>query len=521
MQKIGTKLSLIGAVCLVFFVGLMFVSGLVSERQSYHDEVISEIKSSHVSSQILATPFLVAGHGDETHYIFPTKSDIKATSDVRDDEYKRGIYRAISYGTKVVVQQSFNAHATAHSLHIDKPAEPAQTVSPDTQTQNEQSQNQQTQNEQAQSTPSEQVATQNPQATQATPTPATPTESIHIPKPLRLIIALSDLRGVMPTNVTVNGKSYPATFGTDNALPHLEVALPMTLDEFMKDDFMGSGELNVQFELDVSGIGSFGVLPLGEMNTVALNSNWQNPKFHGQALPTHKSLTDNGFGATWQAHVLGVQNQKLIMELSRGIMGDFDQYTHHALTTDFIHTNDTYTKTDRSIKYALLIIMVSFGTFFLFEVIKGLRIHPIQYLLVASALLVFYLLLLSLAEQLAFWQAYTIASLACVGLIGWYACYMLGSFGRGVGFGAVLGTLYACFYAILSASGMNLLMGSVFSFMCIAVVMIATRHVDWYGMTGQNDDNKSDESDNTPPTQLPQVTTINQISPTNQEIAHD
>lgn len=226
MQKIGTKLSLIGAVCLVFFVGLMFVSGLVSERQSYHDEVISEIKSSHVSSQILATPFLVAGHGDETHYIFPTKSDIKATSDVRDDEYKRGIYRAISYGTKVVVQQSFNAHATAHSLHIDKPAEPAQTVSPDTQTQNEQAQNQQTQNEQAQSTPSEQVATQNPQATQATPTPATPTESIHIPKPLRLIIALSDLRGVMPTNVTVNGKSYPATFGTDNALPHLEVALP-------------------------------------------------------------------------------------------------------------------------------------------------------------------------------------------------------------------------------------------------------------------------------------------------------
>ncbi|WAJ73704.1 cell envelope integrity protein CreD [Moraxella bovis] len=521
MQKIGTKLSLIGAVCLVFFVGLMFVSGLVSERQSYHDEVISEIKSSHVSSQILATPFLVAGHGDETHYIFPTKSDIKATSDVRDDEYKRGIYRAISYGTKVVVQQSFNAHATAHSLHIDKPAEPAQTVSPDTQTQNEQAQNQQTQNEQAQSTPSEQVATQNPQATQATPTPATPTESIHIPKPLRLIIALSDLRGVMPTNVTVNGKSYPATFDTDNALPHLEVALPMTLDEFMKDDFMGSGELNVQFELDVSGIGSFGVLPLGEMNTVALNSNWQNPKFHGQALPTHKSLTDNGFGATWQAHVLGVQNQKLIMELSRGIMGDFDQYTHHALTTDFIHTNDTYTKTDRSIKYALLIIMVSFGTFFLFEVIKGLRIHPIQYLLVASALLVFYLLLLSLAEQLAFWQAYTIASLACVGLIGWYACYMLGSFGRGVGFGAVLGTLYACFYAILSASGMNLLMGSVFSFMCIAVVMIATRHVDWYGMTGQNDDNKSDESDNTPPTQLPQVATINQISPTNQETAHD
>ncbi|WFF38628.1 inner membrane CreD family protein [Moraxella nasibovis] len=498
MQKIGTKLSLIGAVCLVFFVGLMFVSGLVSERQSYHDEVISEIKSSHVSSQILATPFLVAGHGDETHYIFPTKSDIKATSNVRDDEYKRGIYRAISYGTKVVVQQSFDAHATAHSLHIDKPA---QTVSPDTQTQNEQAQNQQTQNEQAQSTPSEQVATQNPQTTQATPTPTTPTESVHIPQPLRLIIALSDLRGVMPTNVTVNGKSYPATFGTDNALPHLEVALPMTLDDFMKDDFMkddftGSGELNVQFELDVSGIGSFGVLPLGEMNTVTLNSNWQNPKFHGQALPTHKSLTDNGFGATWQAHVLGVQNQKLIMELSRGIMGDFDQHTHHALMTDFIHTNDTYTKTDRSIKYALLIIMVSFGTFFLFEVIKGRAIHPIQYLLVGSALLVFYFLLLSLAEQIAFGHAYAIASIACVGLIGYYACYMLGSVLGGVGFSLVLGLLYGTFYILLSASGLNLLLGSAFCFVCIAIAMVATRHIDWYALAESHKTARPAQGDN-------------------------
>ncbi|MBE9578858.1 MULTISPECIES: cell envelope integrity protein CreD [Moraxella] len=523
MQKIGTKLSLIGAVCLVFFVGLMFVSGLVSERQSYHDEVISEIKSSHVSSQILATPFLVAGHGDEKHYIFPTKSDIKATSNVRDDEYKRGIYRAISYGTKVVVQQSFNAHATAHTLHIDKPAEPTQTASPDSQAQNEQAQNQQSQNEQVQSNPNEQVATQNSQnqTTQATPTPTEPAKST--PKPLRLIIALSDLRGVMPTDVTVNGKSYPTTFGTDNALPHLEVALPMTLDDFIKDDFMGSRELNVQFELDVSGIGSFGVLPLGEMNTVTLNSNWQNPKFHGQALPTHKSLTDNGFGATWQAHVLGVQNQKLIMELSRGIMGDFDQHTHYALMTDFIHTNDTYTKTDRSIKYALLIIMVSFGTFFLFEVIKACAIHPIQYLLVASALLVFYLLLLSLAEHIAFLYAYIIASLACVGLIGWYACYMLGSFGRGMGFGAVLGTLYACFYAILSASGMNLLMGSVFSFVCIAVIMVATRHVDWYGMTGQNDDSESDENESNENDNTPLMPNIHlpKATPTNQETTHD
>ncbi len=477
MQKIGAKLVIIGMVCLVFFVGLMFISSLVDERQAYHDEVINDIKSSHVSSQLMATPFLLAQYGDDKYYIFPTKSDIKAQAAVHDDEYKRGIYRAISYDSKVSVQQSF---------------EPTKTISHAVETP--------LSDETAPSNANHVAAAASPDTTQSPPSVSanTPTETTKqseqtsvIASPLKLIIAVSDLRGVVPTHVVVNGTSYPATFNSDNTLsmPYLEAQLPLT-----QEDFFNGKTLDVRFELDVAGIGSFGVIPLGEIASLSLNSNWQNPKFSGQALPTHKSLTDNGFGATWQTHVLGVQNQRLIMQLAHG-MGSFDDYAHSALMTDFIHTNDTYTQTDRSIKYALLLIMISFGTFFLFEVIKARAIHPVQYLLVASALLVFYLLLLSLAEQIAFLYAYAIASIACVGLIGWYACHMLGSALRGMGFGAVLGSLYAAFYVILSASEQNLLMGSVFSFICIAIAMIATRHVDWYSIKEQDadDDTNDDE----------------------------
>lgn len=452
MQKLGAKLIIIGMVCLAFFVGLMFVSSLVDERQSYHDEVISDIKSSHVSSQLLATPFFIVQDGDETRYLFATKSDIKGAVAVRDDEYQRGIYKAVSYQSNLSISQEFDPQKVV--AYTPEKSAPQET---------------QTSEEQAQAG-----------ANQAKPAPQ---PIIQRPadrtRPLKLIIAISDLRGVKPSHVHVNGTAYPVQFNSDGlAFPHLEAVLPIT-----EELFFAGVPLKVNIELEVAGIGGLGVLPLGDMVGVSLNSNWQNPKFSGQALPTQKTLTDEGFVATWQSHALGTQNQKLIMQIAQGVMGGFDAHAHQALMTDFVHVNDTYTKTDRSIKYALLIIMVSFGTFFLFEVIKGLRIHPIQYLLVASALCVFYLLLLSLAEQIAFVYAYLIASVACVGLIGWYACYMLDSVGRGVGFGVVLGLLYVAFYVILSASGLNLLMGSVFSFACIAIAMIATRHVDWYAIT--------------------------------------
>ncbi|HEY0341056.1 MAG TPA: inner membrane CreD family protein, partial [Steroidobacteraceae bacterium] len=149
------------------------------------------------------------------------------------------------------------------------------------------------------------------------------------------------------------------------------------------------------------------------------------------------------------------------------------------LGISFIDTVDQYLKTDRAIKYALLFISLTFAGFFLFEVLKKLAVHPIQYSLVGAALAIFYLLLLSLSEHVGFAVAYVSSAGACVVLIGFYVSGILRSVRRGVGFGGALVALYGMLYVLLSADDYALLMGSVLVFGLLALVMVLTREVEW------------------------------------------
>src|SRR6185436_8770926 len=124
----------------------------------------------------------------------------------------------------------------------------------------------------------------------------------------------------------------------------------------------------------------------------------------------------------------------------------------------------------------------TFAAFFLFEILKRLAIHPVQYALVGVALAVFFLLLISLSEHLGFAPAYAIAAVACVALIGYYVGHILNSFRRGAGFAVLLSSLYALLYVLLRAEDHALLAGSIFVFTALAVAMVATRRVDWYAL---------------------------------------
>jgi inner membrane protein len=141
-----------------------------------------------------------------------------------------------------------------------------------------------------------------------------------------------------------------------------------------------------------------------------------------------------------------------------------------------------YVKSDRAIKYALLFIVLTFAGFFLFEVLKRLAIHPIQYGLVGLALALFYLLLLSLSEHLGFGLAYLLSSLACILLIGYYVSHVLHSLMRGVGFTLGLSLLYALLYGLLSAEDYALLMGAILLFALLGAFMTLTRKLNWYAI---------------------------------------
>ena len=128
--------------------------------------------------------------------------------------------------------------------------------------------------------------------------------------------------------------------------------------------------------------------------------------------------------------------------------------------------------------------MLTFVGFFLFELIKQLPIHPIQYGLVGLALAIFFLLLVSLSEHIRFVYAYLVASVACIGLLGFYLSAVLRSTARGLGFAAMLATLYAALYGLLVSEDNALVLGAGLLFLVLATVMVVTRKVDWYQVAG-------------------------------------
>ena len=157
------------------------------------------------------------------------------------------------------------------------------------------------------------------------------------------------------------------------------------------------------------------------------------------------------------------------------------------LSTEFLESVNVYTQTDRALKYGIVIILITFGCFFLFEVLKSLRIHPIQYSLVAMAQGIFFVLLLAISEYYAFAWAYMVAAIACISLMTWYLFFVMKGFKVAALFGVILSTLYGIMYMLLQSSGKTFLMGSIIAFIILSIVMFITRNLDWYQLNGRTE----------------------------------
>lgn len=233
--------------------------------------------------------------------------------------------------------------------------------------------------------------------------------------------------------------------------------------------------------LGIQGTGEFHVMPVGRESQISLSSNWASPSFMGQYLPVAHTIAAAGFTAQWSTSFFSTNLEETLRRCADSSTAR-SEFNSRLLGVSLIEPVDQYLKTERAIKYALLFISLTFAGFFLFEVLKKLSIHPIQYALVGAALALFYLLLLSLSEQVGFGIAYLLSSGACVGLIGFYVGSILRSGWRGLGFAGMLTTLYGALYALLGADDYALLMGSALLFGLLAVVMVLTRNVDWFSL---------------------------------------
>jgi inner membrane protein len=140
---------------------------------------------------------------------------------------------------------------------------------------------------------------------------------------------------------------------------------------------------------------------------------------------------------------------------------------------------DSYQQTTRSVKYAILCILLTFTAFFLIELIYSKTIHSLQYILVGVALCIFYALLLSFSEYISFNLSYLIATIATILLISWYVKSILQSSKMAVFIAALLTAMYGFIFTLIQLEDYALLIGSIGLFITLAFVMYFSRKIKW------------------------------------------
>ncbi|MDH4318884.1 MAG: cell envelope integrity protein CreD [Desulfobulbaceae bacterium] len=286
-----------------------------------------------------------------------------------------------------------------------------------------------------------------------------------------LVMGISDMRGINDSiSITMNKKSISFQPGIDskdifNSGVSAKVELPENREEF-----------TFSLTADINGSQAVNFVPIGETTTVALSSDWSSPSFTGAFLPNEREISVKGFHAKWK-----------IFHLNRNFPQQWKGSGHCIENSSFgvklFIAADVYQKTMRTVKYALMFMVLTFSAFFFSEISDKKRIHPIQYLMVGLAITIFYSMLISISEHITFGIAYLISSIAIILLITGYSNGIFRSKKLTCLIFGILTTLYGYLYIVLQLEDYALLIGSIGLFTTLSAVMYFTRKVDWYGLT--------------------------------------
>ena len=251
-----------------------------------------------------------------------------------------------------------------------------------------------------------------------------------------------------------------------------------------------AASLDFELVLTLKGTNSLKFLPLGDTTSVSMTSTWPSPSFFGNYLPESRVVEEDGFSADWQVSSLGraIPSRWIGDDVNEGVAME------SAFGVSLFLPIGLYQLTTRAAKYAVLFVAMTFVAYFLFEIIVGLSLHPLQYLLVGLANTMFFLLLLSLAEHIGFAWAYLASAVASSALITAYSIAVLGQRTRAFIMTTVLGVLYGFLYLTLNAESYAMLAGSAALWITLAIVMYLTRHVDWHGHGGSATDSASGQA---------------------------
>ena len=449
-RSILLKVSAIGAIVLLLLVPLMLLDGLIRERQNLRDQAQRDVAAQWgldqtVGGPVLTVPYTATvrvGAGEalrtETRYLHLFPDSLSVVGTLAPEVRTRGIFRVVLYNTKLTLSGRFPA-LDASALGVS-------------------------------------------------PAALRPGEAF-------VQIGIPDMAGIRQAiRLRWGGTVREAEPGivTDDVF-RSGVSVPVALP--------GEGGTAFRVALDLNGSGSLGLLPVGKTTTVRLESPWATPSFTGAFLPEERSVTDAGFAARWRVLHLNRNFPQAFTgrfgggtELAPDAMSDlrvepaYDRSRgaivgggNAAFGVRLLLPVDEYQKTERAAAYGLLLVLLTFTTFFFVEILSHRRFHPVQYLLVGLAVTLFYLLLLAFAEYLPFDGAYGLAAVAILALVTLYARAVFAEWRLAGVVGGLLALFYGTFYVLLQLEAYALLFGSLALLVTLATVMYLSRRVDWYG----------------------------------------
>jgi inner membrane protein len=439
--KIAIKVAIIVVISLLLWIPLAMIGGLIGERQALRDGVLRDIAREAVDTQQIIGPVITVPY--KRHIIEVTTTEIdgqwrdrkwehieegklallpdqlSVAGRLLPEERHRGIYKAILYGASLDISGRFVI--------------PANFGMED----------------------------------------ATSTYEFGRP---RLVLGISDPRGIG------NGPRLDWEESQIEVMPGAEASgFHNGVSAELPDLGTAGRGYDFRFAVKLQGLSRIDFVPTGKQSIIALTSPWPNPSFFGRYMPTSE-ISEAGFTAEWRTSFLSTNAKRLYEQCFAGGAASCTEFVGLAHGVALYQPADVYQQLERSAKYGFLFIGLTFIAFFLFEILKQLAIHPIQYGLVGVALATFYLLLTSLSEQVSFLFAYTAASVACVALVGFYVCHVLRSLVRGLAFAGLLAGLYGMLYVLVRTEESSLLTGALALFVLLAIVMIGTRKVNWYAL---------------------------------------
>jgi inner membrane protein len=421
----GLKLLLIAGICVAFFIPQLLLKNLISERKSTECEAESEVFEKWAGPQTVTGPIIKVDYslaeGKDGKKEYRTKVILPEQLDVKGQvntkQLKRGIYDFSVYETALDITGQFKLPKEFEKM----------------------------QNE----------------------------HEWHFEK-AKIVVGLPNLRG-LSDNVVLNlsGTTYDMVAETGNLKGlSCEVDLSQLLE----------GEtFDFSLVLPFKGSGNLMFAPVGQTTTVNLTSDCVTPSFNGYYLPDERQVTDTGFQAEWKVLAINRDYPQILDESFIKLFDygstDFDE---SIFGVELKVPVEQYLQTDRAIKYAFLIILLTFAAVFFIEMRKAKPIHPVQYLLIGIALIVFYTLLLSFSEHMNFGLSYLIASVMTIGMIVVFIASVTKEKKTALGIGLLLAMLYAFVYVLLQLESYALLVGSVGLFIILGIAMFASQKIEWY-----------------------------------------